>query len=71
MTLEHLDTALGFAVIMLLLSLLITVLVQTVTAVLGLRGSNLTFGHRSHLEAQGDGHPARRIDPRTRPDVRG
>jgi len=44
MTLEHLDTALGFAVIMLLLSLLITVLVQTVTAVLGLRGSNLRWG---------------------------
>jgi len=44
MTLEHLDTALGFAVIMLLLSLLITVLVQAIIAVLGLRGSNLRWG---------------------------
>src|SRR5882672_4926191 len=44
MTLEHLDTVLGFAVIMLLMSLLITVLVQTIVAVLGLRGSNLRWG---------------------------
>lgn len=44
MSLEHLDTALGFAVIMLLLSLLITVLVQAISAVLGLRGSNLRWG---------------------------
>jgi len=44
MSLEHLDTGLGFAVIMLLLSLLITVLVQAIIAVLGLRGSNLRWG---------------------------
>jgi hypothetical protein len=44
MTLEHLDTALGFAVIMLLLSLLITVLVQMFVAVSGLRGGNLLRG---------------------------
>jgi hypothetical protein len=44
MTLQHIDTAIGFATLMLLLSLLITVLVQTTAAVLRLRGSNLFHG---------------------------
>src|SRR5690349_16148955 len=44
MTLQHIDTAIGFATLMLLLSLLITVLVQTTGAVLHLRGSNLFHG---------------------------
>ncbi len=44
MTLQHLDIALGFAAIMLLMSLLITVIVQAAVAVSGLRGSNLKWG---------------------------
>ena len=44
MTLQHLDIALGFAAIMLLMSLLITVIVQAAVAVSGLRGSNLQWG---------------------------
>lgn len=43
MTLEHLDIAIGFAVIMLLLSLVITTLVQTVSTGLNLRGKNLLW----------------------------
>lgn len=44
MGLDHFDTVLSFAGIMLLLSLQLTVLVQAVTAVLGLRGRNLRLG---------------------------
>ena len=44
MGLEHFDTVLSFALVMLLLSLLITILVQTVVAVFGLRGSTLQWG---------------------------
>jgi hypothetical protein len=44
MTLRYLDTAIGFAVIMLLLSLLVTTFVQSVIALLNLRGSNLKWG---------------------------
>jgi hypothetical protein len=44
MVLRYLDTAIGFAVIMLLLSLLVTTLVQSVIAVLNLRGWNLKWG---------------------------
>src|SRR4051794_24629648 len=42
--LHYLDTAIGFAVIMLLLSLLVTSLVQTACAMLNLRGRNLRWG---------------------------
>jgi hypothetical protein len=41
MGLEHLDTVMSFALIMLLLSLQVTILVQAVIAVSGLRGWNL------------------------------
>lgn len=44
MTLQHIDIAIGFATLMLLLSLLITVLVQTAAAMFRLRGSNLFHG---------------------------
>jgi hypothetical protein len=44
MGLEHFDTVLSFALVMLLLSLLITILVQVVVAVFGLRGNSLEWG---------------------------
>ena len=50
MTLEHFDTILAFAAIMLLLSLLITTLVQFTIAALGLRRRNLLWGVRRVLE---------------------
>lgn len=48
--LEHLDTMIGFAVVMLLLSLLITVIVQLVLNVFNLRAHNLVIGIRRTLE---------------------
>jgi hypothetical protein len=54
MVLRYLDTAIGFAVVMLLLSLLVTALVQTAVAFLNLRGSNLHWGLTNLL---------RQIDP--------
>lgn len=50
MSLEHFDTIFAFAVVMLLLSLVVTVAVQIVVAVLGLRGKNLIWGIRKVLE---------------------
>lgn len=50
MTFEHLETVFAFAVIVLLLSLVITTLVQVVVAIFGLRGSNLLRGVRTLLE---------------------
>ena len=44
MTLDHLDMAIAFAVVMLTVSLLVTIFVQTVSAVSGLRGTNLRWG---------------------------
>jgi hypothetical protein len=43
MSLQYLDTAIGVAVVMLAVSLLITILVQLVANVLSLRGSNLRW----------------------------
>lgn len=43
MGLEHFDTVLSFAVVMLLLSLQVTILVQVVVAISGLRGWNLSW----------------------------
>lgn len=43
MPLQHLDTVIAFAVVMLLLSLLVTVLVQMVVTALYLRGKNLLW----------------------------
>jgi hypothetical protein len=42
--LDHLDTLIAFAVVMTVVSLMITLLVQMVSAILGLRGSNLKWG---------------------------
>ncbi len=44
MTLQNFDTVLGFALIMLLLSMIVTVLVQFAVTVLSLRGRNLRAG---------------------------
>lgn len=41
---EHLDMAIAFAVVMLAVSLLVTIFVQLVSALFGLRGSNLLWG---------------------------
>ncbi len=46
MPLQHLDTVIAFAVVMLLLSLLVTVLVQMVVTALYLRGKNLLWATR-------------------------
>ncbi len=46
MTLQHLDSLIGFAVVMVGVSLLILVITQMVSAVLGLRGTNLRWGLR-------------------------
>lgn len=50
MGLEHFDTVLSFAVLMLLLSLQITILVQVVVAISGLRGWNLSWSLTKLLE---------------------
>jgi hypothetical protein len=44
MMLRYLDTAIGFAVVMLLLSLLITAFVQSMVGLFNLRGTNLQWG---------------------------
>jgi hypothetical protein len=50
MSLENLDTVMSFAVVMLLLSMLITMLVQCAIALSGLRGWNLHYGVIQLLE---------------------
>jgi hypothetical protein len=50
MGLEHFDTVLSFAVLMLMLSLQITILVQVVVAISGLRGWNLSWSLTKLLE---------------------
>ena len=50
MTLEHLDTIIAFVVILAGVSLLVTVLTQSVSALLGLRGSNLYWGIETLLK---------------------
>src|SRR5438477_7189821 len=42
--LAYLDTIIGFAVVMLAISLLITILIQMISALLSHRGSNLRWG---------------------------
>ncbi len=44
MTLEHLDTFIAFAVVMLGVSLIVTILVQMASGLFGLRGTNLKWG---------------------------
>lgn len=53
--LQYLDTLIAFAVIMLGISLLITILTQLVSAVLRLRGRNLVAGLKLLLEHADDG----------------
>jgi hypothetical protein len=50
MVLEHLDTVIAFVVILAGVSLLITVLTQTVSGLLGLRGANLLWGIETLLK---------------------
>jgi hypothetical protein len=50
MSLEHFDTVLSFAVLMLMLSLQITIIVQIVVAISGLRGWNLSWSLTKLLE---------------------
>lgn len=53
MLLHHLDAAVGFAVVLLLLSLVITIAVQLVVTVSGMRGYNLLWGLRRLLHHAG------------------
>jgi hypothetical protein len=48
--LQHVDTMIGFSLVMLLLSLLVTVMVQGVSAILNLRGRNLCWGIKCLIE---------------------
>jgi hypothetical protein len=50
MTLEHLDTVIAFVVILAGVSLVITVLTQTVSGLFGLRGANLLWGIETLLK---------------------
>ncbi|HSN87578.1 MAG TPA: hypothetical protein VL025_12510, partial [Thermoanaerobaculia bacterium] len=61
MLFEHLDTVIAFAAMMLLLSLIVTTLVQMVAAFLNLRGKNLLWGAEELLK---------QIDPRLEKDAR-
>jgi hypothetical protein len=61
MALRYLDTAIGLAVVLLLLSLLVTALVQSVIALFNLRGTNLKWGLETLLGE---------IDPQLTPKVR-
>jgi hypothetical protein len=60
--LQQLDTLIGFAVVMSVASLLITISTQTISSVLGLRGSNLADGLEAMLQ---------KIVPTLDPKVRG
>jgi len=62
MLLEHLDTIIAFAVTMLLLSLIITTLVQMVAGLFNLRGQNLLWGTEQILK---------QLDPRLEAEARG
>jgi len=48
--LEKLDTLIAFAVVMLGVSLIITILTQIISTFLGLRGSNLLWGIQTLFE---------------------
>ena len=50
MTLENLDTVISFVVILAGVSLLVTILTQTISALLGLRGANLLWGIKTLLK---------------------
>src|SRR4051794_40039187 len=59
--LAYLDTCIGFAVVMLVMSLLITILTQMTSALLNHRGSNLLWGIKTLFA---------NIDPRRFPQLR-
>jgi hypothetical protein len=50
MSLAYFDTAMGFAAVMLMLSMLVTILVQMVETALNLRGKNLLWGVQRLIE---------------------
>ena len=50
MSLAYFDTALGFASVMLMLSMLVTILVQMVCGTFNLRGKNLRWGVQRLIE---------------------
>jgi hypothetical protein len=62
MTLENLDTLIAFAVVMLGVSLLIMILTQMISALLGYRGTNLRWGLQTLLTA---------VSPSLAPNARG
>jgi hypothetical protein len=62
MTLQHLDTVIAFATVMLGVSLLITVLTQIVAALSGLRGANLRWGIRKLLTTMDNANAALNAD---------
>jgi hypothetical protein len=63
--LEKLDTLIAFAVVMLGVSLIITILTQIVSTALGLRGSNLLWGVETLLTELGPGLTGAGLPPRT------
>ena len=71
--LEQLDTAIAFTVVMLMLSLMITAVVQMISAVLDLRGRNLAAGLENLLrqiepslrDTLPMGRPSRSTSPRS------
>jgi len=63
--LEKLDTLIAFAVVMLGLSLIITILTQIISAFLGLRGSNLLWGIKTLFSELAPGLSAAGLQPET------
>src|SRR5690349_18832160 len=57
MLLQSLDIIIGFAVVMLAVSLIITTLTQLVSGLLGLRGTNLRWGLKTLLTEAGVADP--------------
>ena len=62
--LEKLDTLIAFAVVMLGISLIITILTQIISAALGLRGSNLLWGLEALFKQLAPGLEAAGLAPR-------
>src|SRR6266481_1794149 len=61
MILQHLDVMIGFTMVMLGVSLLITVLIQLISGLLGLRGTNLRWGIKTLLTTASLGPEAKAI----------
>src|SRR5262245_35648019 len=62
--LEKLDALIAFAVVMLGLSLIVTILTQITSATLGLRGSNLLWGLKTLFEELSPGLEKAGLIPR-------